>query len=188
MSIPSADEPFDDEPSEVTTPVDGVDEPATCPQCNAPCAVDDAFCESCGQDLSAAVQECWQLEVFADRESFDRVQGEGMRFPADAPVRWFTLDGPEVLVGRKSATRGTLPDIDAAATPEDVGVSHRHAVFARDEDGRWTVTDLGSTNGTFVNDGEHSIAAGQPVRLEDGDRVHMGAWTTIVVHVTRRAK
>jgi predicted component of type VI protein secretion system len=49
-------------------------------------------------------------------------------------------------------------------------------------DRAWMLADLGSTNGTFVNGGTSPIAAGQLVMLTGGDRIHIGAWTTITVH------
>jgi pSer/pThr/pTyr-binding forkhead associated (FHA) protein len=46
----------------------------------------------------------------------------------------------------------------------------------------WLVSDLGSTNGTYINDEPHPLTAGQSRSLTDGDRVHVGAWTTITLH------
>lgn len=48
-------------------------------------------------------------------------------------------------------------------------------------DGSWSVVDQGSTNGTTVNGGEDPIDPFVPVPLTDGDRVHVGAWTTITI-------
>jgi predicted component of type VI protein secretion system len=42
------------------------------------------------------------------------------------------------------------------------------------------VLDPGSANGTLVNGAE--IAIGDQVRLQDGDRINLGAWTAITVH------
>lgn len=73
--------------------------------------------------------------------------------------RRYTLESP--------TTVGRLPSCDI--TLDDPSVSRRHARIAR-RDGRWTVEDLGSTNGVQVN--------GQPVgrtQLRDGDRVELGS-------------
>ena len=51
----------------------------------------------------------------------------------------------------------------------DTFVSTVHARFVEGDGGVW-VEDLGSTNGTFVNDKKIS----QPSRLKKGDRVHIG--------------
>jgi len=48
-------------------------------------------------------------------------------------------------------------------------VSREHAELARDVRGHWMVRDLGSTNGTFVNDRRTS-----EVTLKDGDQLRFG--------------
>lgn len=60
-------------------------------------------------------------------------------------------------------------------------MSHRHAVFLRQPDGSWAVVDQGSTNGTTLNGSDEPIQPHVPVPLQDGDRVHVGAWTTLAV-------
>jgi pSer/pThr/pTyr-binding forkhead associated (FHA) protein len=69
----------------------------------------------------------------------------------------------------KDATLGRQPGNDIVL--DDSGVSRRHASFAMASCGQWTVTDLGSSNGTRVN-GE-PIAA--PTPLSPGDTVQAGA-------------
>jgi hypothetical protein len=76
------------------------------------------------------------------------------------------LDGG--VVGRGSACRVVLPD-DLA--------SRQHAAFAPAPGpaaggAGWTVTDLGSTNGTRVNG--RMIPAQQPVAVQPGDQVQIG--------------
>jgi pSer/pThr/pTyr-binding forkhead associated (FHA) protein len=56
-----------------------------------------------------------------------------------------------------------------------------HAVLERQSDGLYVVRDLGSTNGTMLNDDPAPIAPRTPIPLADGDRVRVGAWTTITV-------
>ena len=48
-------------------------------------------------------------------------------------------------------------------------------------DGGWTVVDLGSTNGTFLNEGSEPIEPNHPAALHAGNRIHIGAWTTITL-------
>jgi hypothetical protein len=71
----------------------------------------------------------------------------------------FALDRPEVSLGR-------LADNDVVI--EDPGASRQHARIHRTDDG-FAIADLGSTNGTLVND--------EPVHersLRDGDRITIG--------------
>ena len=44
------------------------------------------------------------------------------------------------------------------------------------------VSDLGSTNGTYLNGEQQPLTGGQTRALKDGDQVHVGAWTTITLH------
>ena len=61
---------------------------------------------------------------------------------------------------------GRLTDSDVVLA--DPGASRRHAEI-RKEDGRFVIADLGSTNGTLVNE---STVTERP--LEDGDRITIG--------------
>ncbi len=61
----------------------------------------------------------------------------------------------------------------------DATVSRRHAMFLVDAKGGVHVTDLGSTNGTYV-EGDR-LTPGTPRRLADGERVQLGR--TVVVKV-----
>ncbi len=68
--------------------------------------------------------------------------------------------GEPVTIGR---------DAECAVHMPDGSVSRRHAALEPADDGH-TVRDLGSTNGTFVND--RRLAG--PTRLRDGDYVRVG--------------
>jgi hypothetical protein len=60
-------------------------------------------------------------------------------------------------------------------------VSHSHALFVAGAGGTWSVVDLDSANGTYLNDATDPLPANQPTPLHSGDRVHVGAWTTLTV-------
>ena len=75
-------------------------------------------------------------------------------------AKTYHLDKQTVAIGR-------LPECDIVIS--DPGASRRHATITRDEGGEYVLNDLGSTNGTVVND--------EPVRehvLSDGDRITIG--------------
>jgi pSer/pThr/pTyr-binding forkhead associated (FHA) protein len=108
-------------------------------------------------------------------------EAAGLNLPAYSPEQQLTLTGPQVTIGRRRHSTGDTPDIDLSVPPEDPGVSHQHAVLVQQADGTWAVIDQNSTNGTTVNGAEEPIQPFVPVPLRDGDRVHVGAWTTITV-------
>ena len=76
----------------------------------------------------------------------------------------------------------TIGRTDGDVLLADPQVSRRHAVVRFDEDARPVIEDLGSTNGTFVNDEPIS----GPRRLEVGDLVRCGA-VALRVKETRAA-
>ena len=166
---------------------------ASCPHCGTASGA-GRFCENCGYDTSTgkvptlgpppAVPAAgrWTATVTADRAWFDANAIDGVTFPATVTTRTVALPPPQVRIGRRSRSKGTDPELDLSAEPLDPGVSHSHALLTLNIDGVWLVSDLGSTNGTYVNDESRPLTAGQSRTLHDGDRVHVGAWTTITLH------
>jgi hypothetical protein len=126
----------------------------------------------------------WQAVVVADRDYYDRMQAEEIPFPAVYPDRVFSLTTLRVVIGRRSTSRGINPEIDLSGAPEDPGVSHMHAVLVGSPEGGWTLIDPGSANGTFLNDSTDPIDTNKAVPVSDGDRIHMGAWTTLTLRKT----
>lgn len=135
----------------------------------------------------AAVPGGWTVHIGADRAYYDTVIAQGgpdasaLAFPPYCPERQIVLYGDKIRIGRRSNARAILPEIDLSTPPEDPGVSHLHAVLVAQPDGTWALIDPGSTNGTTVNGATEPIALNVPVPLGDGDRVHVGAWTTITL-------
>ncbi|MFC7531128.1 FHA domain-containing protein [Actinoplanes sp. GCM10030250] len=163
-----------------------------CPHCGTPRSGTARFCEDCGYDhstgkvpqLVAPVAKTgdWTATIFADRAYFDLNETDGVDFPSDAADRTIILPPPQIRIGRRSASKGTDPELDLSAAPADPGVSHSHALLTLNVDGVWLVSDLGSTNGTYINDEDRPLGAGQSRVLKDGDQVHVGIWTTITLH------
>jgi hypothetical protein len=125
--------------------------------------------------------------VSADRAYHTRMaataapDAETVAFPLFCPDRRFALDGGQLLIGRRSRSRGIEPDIDLTGPPEDAGVSHAHALLVSTSDGGWSVVDLDSANGTYLNDDTDPIEPNVPVPVKNSDRIHIGAWTTLTL-------
>jgi hypothetical protein len=156
-----------------------------CPACSTPFETDGRFCETCGCDReeprpTTEGQLEWRVVVTCDDRFFAHVETDAaLEFPPHWEERALTLNGDLVLIGRSSRGMSEIPHIDLSLTPADTAVSHRHAVLKRDHEGRWTVVDCRSTNGTYLNDGAEPLEPELPVTLHDGDQIHLGAWTTI---------
>jgi pSer/pThr/pTyr-binding forkhead associated (FHA) protein len=131
-------------------------------------------------------QATWTVVVGADRAYYEQVQalagpeGTAVTFPSYCAERRFQLVGSQMRIGRRSVSRGLSPEIDLTGPPADPGISRLHAVLVATPDGSWAVLDPGSVNGTLVNGSE--IGIGDQVPLQDGDRINLGAWTSITVH------
>src|SRR5512142_461363 len=88
--------------------------------------------------------------------------------------RFWPLHQGQLLVGRAQAAE----NLDIAI--EHNTTSARHAqLVALARPSRLTVQDIGSTNGTFVND--QRILPGQPLMAVHGDRIRFGGYTVHVV-------
>jgi hypothetical protein len=85
----------------------------------------------------------------------------------------FFLDREKMLIGRRSEAEGIYPEIDLSLLDVSTGVSRRHAQILKDET-HVLVEDLGSSNGTFVNDTKLSEGVQNPVK--DGDNVRFGSF------------
>ncbi len=171
-----------------------------CPVCSAARSGSDRFCENDGYDFASgrkpepaataapptgaapAASGAWTATVEADRDYYDRTGVDGVEFPAVCPRREFTLTGSQIRIGRRSQSKGINPEMDLSGPPLDPGVSHLHAVLIPTTEGGWSVTDPGSTNGTTVNGSTEPLHPAVPAALADGDRIHVGAWTTITLH------
>ncbi len=132
--------------------------------------------------MPAAVPSGWTALVGADRVFFDgNVTAGVVTFPDALVPRDIPLVGDEMSIGRRSESKGYFPDIDLSSPVDDPAVSRRHAALQRQADGSWAVVDVGSTNGTWINDEDEPIAPGVVRVLHDGDRLLVGAFTSITI-------
>jgi FHA domain len=176
-------------------PEDEVDDTARsparepCPACGAARSGDDRYCEGCGYDLlSRGPVAVWEVRIEANRAWFERNGSDQIAFP-DGYVEWRVgLDAEQLTIGRSRADTETPPAIDLIGEHADPGVSRAHARLERLADGSYAVLDLGSMNGTTVNDDQAPITARAPVPLKEGDRVHVGAWTTLTIRHRERVE
>lgn len=192
---------------ECGSPLSGLISPAaaSCPECGT--TQTSRFCGTCGRDRQAdataatsksrapdaatatGTSNGWLLVTWANRDYHAHMIASAPQYaelvdiPGNYPKRNFVLNGSQLLIGRRSRSRGIEPDIDLTGPPEDPGVSHTHALLVANPDGSWSLVDIESANGTYISiDGQYRrIEANQPVPLKDGDQIYLGAWTTLTL-------
>ena len=143
-----------------------------CPECGFQNSQSANYCSKCGALLIRDESGGHTTMTFAPE---DVAEDEGLPLN-DLPVEGtalvvrsgggragetFPLVGERVEIGRS-------PDADVFL--DDVTVSRSHACVLRAHDG-YTIEDLGSLNGTYVNRRRVERA-----RLEDGDEVQIGKY------------
>ncbi|MGO9641449.1 MAG: FHA domain-containing protein [Candidatus Acidiferrales bacterium] len=93
--------------------------------------------------------------------------------PAGAVIGWFVAMngsqmGEDFRVREGHNVLGSAPDCEIVL--DDGTVSAKHASL-KHKDGKFWLTDLDSTNGTFVNEGTETIAREE---IKDGDTIRLG--------------
>jgi hypothetical protein len=157
-----------------------------CPNCKSKQFDGTIFCAECGENLVATNRHETTMSLgqrgptgdLADAATLIPEPEATAQVPRITLVimnsgRRITLDiADDLLIGRKDNARSIFPDIDLGLDGGyDAGVSRRHAILAWNN-GVYTVEDLGSANGTFVNG--QRLPAQQATRLKQGDELKCG--------------
>ena len=139
-----------------------------CGFCGKTIAADDVFCAHCGarQPIAAASASVKAARATAKLIVAGTTEMEAGTFP---------LQKESNLVGRTDPQSNIFPDIDLSRFDPETKISRRHARIWRQGD-TFLVEDLGSVNGTVVNDAV-KLGPRQPRPLENGDRIRIGETT-----------
>jgi FHA domain-containing protein/zinc ribbon protein len=145
-----------------------------CARCGHRNPDDARFCSSCGTPLGAAGEDdnaTLTLSAVEAADSEDELEhyldglapGVGLLVVRHGPETGssYRLELPSTAIGRH-------PDSDVFL--DDITVSRRHVVIDRTDDG-YTMRDVGSLNGTYVNRERVDEA-----RLKYGDEVQIGRY------------
>lgn len=135
------------------------DPPAVAPSGLVPCG-------SCGQQIYADATEC----DFCEASQSGRSTAGGTAASSAAVLvlptgRRIPVGAEPLLLGRAEEW-ALAPDLATYS-----GVSRRHAMIVRSGD-RLLLSDLGSTNGTYVND--ERVDGQLPRTVRAGDRIRLG--------------
>ncbi len=142
-----------------------------CNQCGHQNAAESAFCASCGAALEVRADQTLTLakiDPLLDAPGAD-VQvavGDLAQGQATLIVRNGPTIGQTLPIDPGVTTLGRHPD--SAIVLDDITVSRRHAEIVSDN-GSFSLRDLGSLNGTYVNAARVEHAA-----LHPGDELQVG--------------
>jgi hypothetical protein len=180
------------------------DEPGEpCPNCGTPRAADERFCEVCGLDFTTgqmpaapAAQPAaaapdpagastasgpptgWSVVITADAAWFaDNAGGsaDGIALPDPLPDPRIERLVATTSVGRAGSSTKPLIGID------DDAVSRKHCEIRQTVAGSWVVEDLGSTNGTYLDDATDPITPHTDTPLAAGTRIKLGAYSVLTL-------
>jgi pSer/pThr/pTyr-binding forkhead associated (FHA) protein len=146
-----------------------------CPHCGHRNTEGGAFCASCGGRLADGTGEVTAVvsAVGSEAEDDDAALAAS-ELPSGGAVL-VVRRGPNVgerfLLGQEVTRAGRHPDSDIFL--DDITVSRRHAEIHR-LDGRYTLRDTGSLNGTYLNRERIDDAP-----LVSGDEVQIGKYRLV---------
>ncbi|MET9258236.1 FHA domain-containing protein [Streptomyces sp. NPDC048182] len=165
-----------------------------CSRCGNRNAENSRFCSNCGAPLRPGAvperaSETTSTISISGLEAYDAEVTGQTAIPALSPEAQAAVDalplGSALLVVRRGPNSGSRFLLDGELTTagrhpqsdiflDDVTVSRRHVEFRRAPDGSFTVADVGSLNGTYVN--RERI---DQVALANGDEVQIGKYRLV---------
>jgi hypothetical protein len=153
----------------------------TCPRCAHSNRDGELVCQRCRQPLSnytgLATRQMKATLDFEDEPppNFNAPQAPGNKITvelAESGERFVMENQNRVVIGRSSTHSVRAPDVDLAPFHAfSKGVSSLHASIFRADD-CMNITDLGSTNGTYLN--REGLIPHQAYPLHNGDLIYLG--------------
>jgi ribosomal protein L40E len=140
-----------------------------CGFCGGRIAADDIFCAHCGARQPMAGPGA-SATLRAARPTAKLVVAGTTELDAS-----FVLQKDNNLLGRTDPHSNVFPEIDLSRFDPETKVSRRHARIWREGE-TFLVEDLGSVNGTVINDAVR-LAPRQPRVLDSGDKLRLGETT-----------
>lgn len=134
-----------------------------CKECQMENIEGALFCEECGAKLTG------QLEV---GEVFDKTAASQLVLETSDGNTLEVPEKDEIVIGREDPISEVFPDVDLTDLDGmENGVSRKHAVIHR-AGADYTVEDMGSTNGTYIN--RKKIQPHSPQTIKPGDELRFG--------------
>ncbi|MGW1199411.1 FHA domain-containing protein [Streptomyces sp. NPDC002536] len=165
-----------------------------CTRCGHRNAEASRFCSNCGAPLrpgavAERASETTSTISISGLEAYDSEVTGQTQIPMLSPEAQAAVEalplGSALLVVRRGPNSGSRFLLDGEVTTagrhpqsdiflDDVTVSRRHVEFRRRQDGSFTVADVGSLNGTYVN--RERI---DEIALTNGDEVQIGKYRLV---------
>lgn len=157
-----------------------------CPNCGRKRPDTDTHCDACGHILPLAVPEIGTITVKLDSSVYESLEPSRrwgtayfgkqnqieLRFRDSGGTLVLPVEDRTVLGRFHDEHEVSQPDVDLSPFGAlDRGVSRTHLAVAREKD-TISITDLGSSNGTFLNG--QRLMPHEPRILRDGDEVRLG--------------
>ncbi len=148
-------------------------QPRLCPHCGKKNQPKDTYCYSCGHILLSKRDTTKQLDA--------KARWGTAYFPSETRL-YLTLRGAtqpielllsrEFVIGRSTAESSLKPDVDLSPyNAEELGVSRMHAAV-RQQDDTVVLTDLQSSNRTYING--QALYPHEVRVLRNGDEIRLG--------------
>jgi hypothetical protein len=133
-----------------------------CKECQMENIEGALFCEECGSKLEGNVAHLEASGEVSSQLVLASADGNRLEIPAK----------DEIIIGREDPISDIFPDLDLTDLGGmDKGVSRKHAVIHR-AGKDYTVEDMGSTNGTYIN--KKKIMPHAPQAIKPGDELRFG--------------
>src|SRR5579859_461327 len=157
-----------------------------CSNCGTPYTMADVICSKCGQPLFDPRSSTVALQVDPNLLRLRRSHSESGPLQPERAVsllirgiieRFIFEEGTEIILGRTDLLASTPGHFDLTRYgAHDRGVSRTHALLRFTGD-TITITDLNSSNGTFVN--TQKLPPHKPYTLRDGDEIMLGSLSMV---------
>jgi hypothetical protein len=158
-----------------------------CSNCGMPYTLDDTKCAKCGHILFDPERSTVAVQVDPNAIRLRRTQPPSSALHPEKTVglmvrgmveRFTFQEGTEIVLGRTDCFSADPRHIDLARYGgQDKGVSRTHARL-RFAGGAITITDLGSSNGTFIN--AQRLEPNKPLTLHADDKLMLGSLSMTV--------
>lgn len=147
-----------------------------CPTCGRENDIGPVMCKECGSLLRG-----YTTTVPVDPNIDERrvapprppgLLSDSVAFFIGGEAEPVVVSGEDKITLGRSVYNSTPPTVDLAPyRGYELGVSRHHAFINRSSEG-YVIEDLGSTNGTWLN--EKRLVVGEPHVLRNGDQIRIG--------------